>query len=86
MCGCTDWKQTHACGHTLPLDPCDEYAHLLAMCLANPGEPRKFIWAQMRRAPKSLEVCKFCKEGKDIEGEWAYGKNWLGANQYLEEM
>jgi hypothetical protein len=52
------------------------------MCLAHPGEPRKFEWAKMRRAPKSLDLCRFCEEGKDIEDEWAYGENWLEANRW----
>lgn len=85
MCGRTNQKQRHACGHRLPLSPCDEYAHLLAMCLAHPGEPRKFVWNKMLRATNSDKVCRFCKEGKDIEGKWAYGRNWLGANRFLEE-
>lgn len=82
MCGRSSRKQTHACGHTLPLKTYDEYAHLLAMCLANPSEPRTFEWEKMRRASRSTEECRFCKEGEDIDGEWAYGKNWLGASQF----
>lgn len=39
----------------------------------------------MLRATNSDKVCRFCKEGKDIEGKWAYGRNWLGANRCLEE-
>lgn len=78
--------QTHACGHALSFEPCDEYADLLQVCLANPGELRKFTCSQTRRAPRSLEACKFCKKGKDIEGEWTYGENWLGADRFLQQM
>lgn len=84
MCGRTDWHQTHSCGHQLPLQPCNAYAHHLEMCLANPGEPRKFVWANMRRAPTSLDECRFCKEGKDIEDEWGYGENWLEAKRWRQ--
>lgn len=84
MCGRTNWYQQHTCGHRLPLEPCDAYAHLLQQCLADPGELRRFSWASMRRAPRSLENCRFCREGKDIEGEWAYGGNWVGAEGFRE--
>lgn len=82
MCGRNDWKQTHACGHTTPLEPCDEFAHALHECLADPGEKRVFYWDYMRKAPDSPEDCKFCKEGKDITKKWAYGKNWYNADRY----
>ncbi len=85
MCPRTDTKQTFSgCGHQLPLDACDKYAYDLDMCLAHPGEPRKFVWSKMKEAPSEPGLCRFCWEGKDIEGEWAYGENWKEAEKYRD--
>jgi hypothetical protein len=79
MCGPTAYKRRYACGHRLPLEPCDDYAHGLSMCLADPSGVRKFRWHQMVRVPRSDEPCRFCKENRDIDGAWAFGVKWVDA-------
>lgn len=84
MCGPIDRHQTCACRHQLPLESCDEYAYLLGRYLVNQSEPQKFIWSQMRQVPTSVDFDKFCKEGQDTEGGWAYAKGWVEANRFQE--
>ncbi|KAF3005840.1 hypothetical protein E8E13_008663 [Curvularia kusanoi] len=84
MCGRTNFKRDHACDHVVPLEPCDKYAHELSMCFADPNGARKFDWKNMEEAPPSSDPCRFCREGKDIEGAWRFGVYWKDSDRWVE--
>lgn len=66
-----------SCGHTMPEDPCEHYSNLLGVCMAKPlskNIDKKKLFD--KEAKKEPGLCKFCREGKDIDGEYGYGKGW----------
>ncbi len=56
--------------HLVPDGACNYYARGLQMCLGSPVPPIvKFDIEKMRIAGSSQEMCKFCAQGKDIQGK-----------------
>jgi hypothetical protein len=85
MCPRTS-KYTHylhcgAAGHKLPENACDNYAHGLQRCLGDPNLVRKFDFSEMK-GDVYYGRCRFCKEGKDIDGAFLYGRGWMGAAKF----
>lgn len=64
-------------GHKLPAGACDKYAHGLQMCLDDPNAPRRFDFSKMH-GRQVWDHCRFCKEGRDLEGGYKYGEMWQG--------
>ena len=83
MCRRTKYyREYRACGHTLPIDVCDQYAHHLGMCLAYLTEPVRFKLEEMEELDSEDEICRFCMEGKDIDGGYRYGKKWEDSEKF----
>ncbi|KAL1611206.1 hypothetical protein SLS59_000847 [Nothophoma quercina] len=76
LCGAT--------GHKLPVGACNKYAYGLHMCLDDPVAPQKFDFRRMENGGIVWDYCRFCKEGKDIEGDYLYGQSWEGTSKYRE--
>ncbi|KAJ4984476.1 hypothetical protein SVAN01_10028 [Stagonosporopsis vannaccii] len=70
-------------GHKIPSGACNHYAPGLQMCLDDPSGLRKF---NLRKMNKKLvwDYCRFCKEGRDIDGDFLYGETWQGASRWRE--
>lgn len=64
-------------GHKIPDGACDKYAYALKMCLDEPSGLRKFNFKRMDKE-EVWDYCRFCKEGKDLEGDLKYGEMWQG--------
>ena len=56
-------------GHMLPNKPCSHYSHKFKRCLANPYTSGVGGVVEVHTGS-----CKFCREGKNIEGPFAFGK------------
>lgn len=87
MCPRTN-KYTHylycgATGHKLPENACDRYAHGLRCCLGDPNSVRKSDFDRMEKEVY-FGKCRFCKEGKDIDGAFFYGAGWTDAAKFRE--
>jgi hypothetical protein len=83
MCPRTKYYRTYrACGHTLPLNVCNHYAHHLEMCLKHLIEPVRFKVDEMEELPSVEGMCRFCREGKDIDGDFRFGETWEGSERF----
>lgn len=71
-------------GHKLPLGACNKYAHGLKMCLDDPIKPKKFDFQRMEDGGVVHDQCSFCKQRKDIDGDYLYGKLWEGTARHRE--
>ena len=75
-----EYLMCKAPGHKVPVDACNKYAHGLGMCLEDPVNPQKFCFDKMERSGQCvIDQCRFCKAGKDLDGNFKYGENWQAA-------
>ncbi|KAF3041264.1 hypothetical protein E8E11_007921 [Didymella keratinophila] len=66
-------------GHWLPKAACDYYFNEHSKCYAAVDvakEVPRYSWAKGKTYD---DKCRFCKEGKDIDHAWKYGKGWAEA-------
>lgn len=52
------------------------------MCLAYLTEPVRFKLEEMEELDSEDEICRFCMEGKDIDGGYRYGKKWEDSEKF----
>lgn len=73
------------CGHSLPQQACDYYANALQQCLANHDHARDLKVDDWKDGEVCSGLCRFCEEGKDIDGVWKYGAKWVGREERANE-
>lgn len=86
MCDPKDTKRTErytGCGHRLPAEACDYYSYAHHKCYAAPDVAKKVNCYQMKQGEIFTGLCRFCREGKDLEGVFKYGAKWQERGQYL---
>jgi hypothetical protein len=66
------------CGHRLPKEVCNYYSNEYFQCYAAPNLAKKLPVYEWKDGKRYSEICKFCKEGKDIDGAYKYGEGWKG--------
>jgi hypothetical protein len=52
------------------------------MCLSYPTEPVRFKLEEMEQLPSDNGMCRFCREGKDINGGYKYGQKWEDSERF----
>ena len=77
------------CGHRLPRDACDYYAHGIRQCLSNQLDPAKPLVFDLRMmlTVNIEDICSFCKRGWNVSlgGEYEWGKKWHEAAQFRKK-
>lgn len=73
------------CGHSLPQQACDYYSNEWQHCLVAHDRPRELKVYDWKDSEIFDGFCRFCKEGKDIDGAWKYGKKWARRERWMKE-
>lgn len=66
------------CGHRLPKQACGFYADAWQQCLAAHDLPKDVKACGWKDGELYDGLCRFCGEGKDLDGAWKYEKKWVG--------
>ena len=76
------FRAHEGCGHRLPKDACDYYSWEHHKCYAMAPVAKDTPVYEWKNGETCSGICRFCQEGKDIQGAWRYGKGWAGREAF----
>lgn len=76
------FEKFERCGHRLSKDACDYYSNEHLKCYAPADIAKEVPCYSWTKGKTYDDKCRFCKEGKDIDHAWKYGKGWAEASRF----